>query len=211
VGDKDIDRLSLFDALAGGYDTWFETRIGAFVHRRQLAMLGRLVGPRAGERLLEVGSGTGHFLREFARSGARCVGIEPSEEMLSVARASPMEGVQYLRGEGEHMPLADGIFDCVAYITTLEWVADVEACVSEAVRICVPGGRLVFLVLNARGPWYRQRVGGGTLLRRGNAAATAVSVRHGYGRICSARAAVVGEVTAGGDWRGRCCFQTTRP
>jgi ubiquinone/menaquinone biosynthesis C-methylase UbiE len=110
-----------------------------------------------------VGSGTGHFLREFARSGARCVGIEPSEEMLSVARASPMEGVQYLRGEGEHMPLADGIFDCVAYITTLEWVADVEACVSEAVRICVPGGRLVFLVLNARGPWYRQRVAEGGL------------------------------------------------
>jgi hypothetical protein len=55
------------------------------------------------------------------------------------------------------------VFDCVAYITTLEFVADVEGCVAEAARLCAPTGRLVFLVLNARGPWYRQRIAEGGL------------------------------------------------
>ena len=156
-----VGGLSRFDELAGSYEGWFETRIGAFVDFRERSLLHRLVAPRAVQTILEVGSGTGHFLREFARSGARCVGVEPSPAMLAIAKAWPDPRIDYVSGYGESLPFPDAVFDCVAYITTLEFVADVALAVQEAARVCKDGGRLVFVVLNARGPWYRQRMSEG--------------------------------------------------
>ena len=152
-----IRGLSRFDDLAEGYEGWFTTRIGALVDRRERALISRLVAPQAGQTILEVGSGTDHFLRELVRSGARCVGVEPSPEMLAIATSGATPGIEHIRGCGESLPFADAILDCVAYITTLEFVADVTLAVQEAVRVCSGDGRLVLVVLNARGPWYRQR------------------------------------------------------
>jgi SAM-dependent methyltransferase len=149
--------LRRFDDLAGPYESWFESRIGSLVERRETALLARLVAPAPGQTILEVGSGTGHFARQFAGAGARCVGIEPSDEMLAVATSQAGAGVRYVRGCGESLPFMDGAFECVCYITTLEFVAGVAEAIREAARVCKDGGRLVFVVLNVRGPWYRQR------------------------------------------------------
>jgi ubiquinone/menaquinone biosynthesis C-methylase UbiE len=152
-----IEGLTLFDPLAESYDSWFESPIGRLVEAREKAMLRRLLAPRPGRLILEVGSGTGYFLREIARSGARCVGIEPSAGMMAAAMQAGGTDVSYVRGCAESLPFMDATFDDVVYITTLELVADPGAAVREAARVCKPGGRLVFVVLNARGPWYRQR------------------------------------------------------
>jgi SAM-dependent methyltransferase len=45
-----------------------------------------LLGPKAGERILDIGCGTGHLTAEIAASGARVVGIDRSEEMIAEAR-----------------------------------------------------------------------------------------------------------------------------
>ncbi len=155
--DSTITSLTRFDTRAETYEGWFRTPLGAFVDRREKEMIIGLLRPSPGETILEVGSGTDYFLKEVARSGARCVGIEPSAEMLSVARSEPLENVADVRGCGEWLPFKDGSFDGLLYMTTLEFAQDVDAALREAARVVRPEGRLVFGVLNTDGPWARAR------------------------------------------------------
>jgi ubiquinone/menaquinone biosynthesis C-methylase UbiE len=156
--------LTRFDALAGRYEDWFATRLGAFVERQETELLLRLLRPTAGERVLEVGAGTGHFLRAIARRGPRCIGIEPSAAMIGVARSRGGNGrTDYVRGRGEALPFPDESFDALLAMTVLEFVTDVESVVAEAARVVRPGGRVVVAVLNARGPWARARLRQGGL------------------------------------------------
>lgn len=157
--------LTRFDELAQAYEGWFATRLGALVSDRERDLLVSLLQPGSGERILEVGSGTGHFLREIAGYAALCVGIEPSSQMLRVAMSQPLENVGYVRGRGESLPFRDGAFDGLLYMTTLEFVRDVDAALREAARVVRPGGRMVFGVLSAEGPWARARRREGGLWR----------------------------------------------
>ena len=163
--DSALSSLSRFDFLAGSYEAWFSTGLGAFVGRREKDLLVALLRPRPDDTILEVGSGTGYFLRELARMGAYCVGIEPSKEMLAVAMARPARGVGYIRGRAESLPFKDASFDSLLYMTTLEFVQDAHAAIREATRVVQPDGRLVLGVLNADGAWARARWREGGLWR----------------------------------------------
>jgi SAM-dependent methyltransferase len=157
-----MSSLTLFDSLAGAYESWFDTPGGQFVARREKEMIANLLLPKRGEAILEVGAGTGYFLREIAASGAHCIGLEPSSEMLAVALSRPGPALDYIRGVGEALPFEDDAFDALLYMTTLEFVQDVDAALREAARVVRAGGRLAFGVLNAAGPWAaaRRREGG---------------------------------------------------
>jgi ubiquinone/menaquinone biosynthesis C-methylase UbiE len=149
---------SPFDSLAGSYDRWYETPLGSFVDRLERQTVFGLLGARPGELILDVGSGTGRYASELARRGVRCVGPEPSTAMLAVAqRGAAPNGPTYVRGIAERLPLASHVFDAVICVTTLEFVADVDAALSEAARVVKPQGRLVIGVLNRRGPWAARR------------------------------------------------------
>jgi ubiquinone/menaquinone biosynthesis C-methylase UbiE len=157
MSKETIASLTRFDGLAESYEEWFATPLGAFVDGKEKELILNLLRPQADETILEVGSGTGYFLRTVSRSGAHCVGIEPSLDMLAVATSRPHRSIDYVGGRGESLPFRDGCFDGLLYMTTLEFVQDVDAALQEVRRVVRPGGRLVFGVLNADGPWVRAR------------------------------------------------------
>lgn len=157
--------LTRFDDLARDYEYWFTTKLGAFAARREKELLLGLIQPHSGQLVLEVGSGTGYFLREVAGSSARCVGLEPSQAMLSRATARRQPAIDYARGRGEALPFKDASFDVVLFMTSLEFVAEVDGALHEATRVARPDGRLVLGVLNARGAWARARRREGGLWR----------------------------------------------
>ncbi len=138
--------------VAREYDPWYADPIGATVDRLQKALVFRIAQPRAGERALDVGTGTGNYACALARLGLRVTGIDASEAMLSVARAKP-EPVMWQQGSAEHLPCEDASFRLVISVTALEFFADPERAIAEMVRVLAPGGRLVVGTLNARGPW----------------------------------------------------------
>jgi ubiquinone/menaquinone biosynthesis C-methylase UbiE len=109
-----------------------------------------LLDIRAGERVLDVGCGSGAVTREIAkRLGSRgvAIGLDPSPALLAIARELAKEAgvgdrVEFREGDARRLPFADGFFDAVVCVTVLSHVPRGEAAISEFVRVLRPGGRL---------------------------------------------------------------------
>ncbi|TFU17013.1 class I SAM-dependent methyltransferase [Thermus tengchongensis] len=137
-----------FATLAEGYESWYETPLGAFVVAEEEKALETLLPP--GEDLLEVGAGTGYWLKRLPY--ARKVGLEPSSAMLQLGRRKVPEAT-WVEGQGEALPFPEKSFDVVLLFTVLEFVEDVGKTLSEARRVLKPGGSLLVGILEALSPW----------------------------------------------------------
>lgn len=150
-----------FNEQAASYDEWYGTPLGVFADRVERGAIFGLLEPISGERILDVGCGTGRHALELTGRGTNVVGVDPSAEMLAVAtaRCAPQGGPAYVRAVGERLPFASGTFDGVIIVTTLEFALDADAVLAEAVRVTRASGRLVVGTLNRRGPWAAKRRG----------------------------------------------------
>ncbi len=140
--------LTLFEGLPTRYD-----QVGALMSfaqdpRWRRAMVAA-VDPRAGQRLLDVATGTGMVAAELVRRGAtEVVGLDQSEQMLSGARArlarTPelARRVTLVRGEAERLPFKDASFDGLTFTYLLRYVDDPAATMAELARVVKPGGRI---------------------------------------------------------------------
>ena len=92
-----------------------------------------------GQRLLDVGCGTGHYLRDLEARGFRVAGVDGSEEMLKVARRiNP--GVDLRIADVEGLPFEDASFDWVLSIEVLRYLPDFRRTAKEMARVLAPGG-----------------------------------------------------------------------
>jgi SAM-dependent methyltransferase len=109
-----------------------------------------LLGVAAGQRILEVGCGTGPTLRDVARRvgpHGRAVGIDPSAVFIEVAlERAEQEGLaghlEARVADGAHLPFADGAFDAVLAVSTLSHMPQAERAIAEMARVVRPGGRV---------------------------------------------------------------------
>ncbi len=96
-------------------------------------------------RVVDIGCGDGQIARRLAADGVEAIGVEPSVEMLAVARRRAGE-VRYVRGSVDALPLAAASCDGVMLCLVLEHVDDLTAAVAEVGRVLAPAGRCgVFL------------------------------------------------------------------
>jgi ubiquinone/menaquinone biosynthesis C-methylase UbiE len=143
-----------FDELARRYDAWYATPLGAWADQHETEAVFRLLEPRPGERLLDLGTGTGRYAQEAARRGARVVGIDPSPGMLAVARGRVAgQPVDLICAGAARLPFPDRSFDAILAMTSLCFVSDPVAVLREAARMLKPGGRLVLGELNRWSLW----------------------------------------------------------
>jgi ubiquinone/menaquinone biosynthesis C-methylase UbiE len=112
--------------------------------KRQLEALEALE-LRTGDRLLDVGCGTGAGVRAAARVVERAVGVDLSPKMLAEARerAAGLPGVEFIEGDSEQLPFGDGEFTAVVCTTSLHHYPRPEAAAAEFARVLAPGGRVV--------------------------------------------------------------------
>jgi ubiquinone/menaquinone biosynthesis C-methylase UbiE len=109
-----------------------------------------LLGVTAGERVLDVGCGSGVVTREIARrvgADGRAIGLDPSAELLAVAdelaRAAGLhDRVEFREGSALQIPFSDGFFDAVLCVTVLSHVPGGERVIPELMRVVRPGGRV---------------------------------------------------------------------
>jgi trans-aconitate methyltransferase len=112
----------------------------SFVWQYGKDLLGML-DPQPGERILDVGCGTGQLTAEIAQTGAEVLGIDASEAMVAQARGNFPE-LRFEQRDVRDLPF-QAEFDGVFSNAVLHWVQPPEraaACMSRALK---PGGRLV--------------------------------------------------------------------
>jgi SAM-dependent methyltransferase len=102
----------------------------------------RRVGLHPGERVLDIGCGTGVFLRMAAERGALPSGIDASQALLDRARKRVL-GADLHVGDMQFLPYADDAFDLVTGFTSFFFAADMVAALREAGRVAAPGAPVV--------------------------------------------------------------------
>ena len=134
---------NVYDKLAKVYDLFF----GPTLHPGRLQAIDRM-NIQAGERVLEVGVGTGINLALYPREAA-VTGIDFSSSMLEKAReraarpdAAP---VRLLQMDAAALRFADESFDIVYAPYLISVVPDPVKVAQEMRRVCRPGGRIIFL------------------------------------------------------------------
>jgi SAM-dependent methyltransferase len=100
---------------------------------------------RPGDRVLDIGCGSGAFLRLAADRGATVAGLDASEALIDVARRR-LPGAELEVGEMEALPFADDSFDLVTGFNSFFFAADIVAALREAGRVAKPGAPVVIQV-----------------------------------------------------------------
>lgn len=117
------------------YDAWYDTPRGRWIGDVEWALVRTALELRAGESLLDVGCGTGHFTRRAAAKGAQVVGLDVDESALEFARRHTTESVRFLHGDATCLPFEDRSFDKVMSVTALCFVPQWQKAVAEIVRV----------------------------------------------------------------------------
>lgn len=125
----------------------------------------RMLAVRPGERVLEIGPGTGHALAALASSAGpsgKVAGIDLSGRMLGrarrrvrrVTRAGHAARAALIQGDAHRLPMAAGTFDAVFMSFVLELIdtPQIPQVLDECRRVLRPGGRLAVVCLQLTRP-----------------------------------------------------------
>jgi len=139
-----------------------------------------LLSPQKGERILDLGCGSGQLTAAIADAGATVIGLDSSPEMLAEARAH-YPALDFRQADAANFSI-DPPVDAVFSNAVLHWVKNAAAAAASISKALKPGGRFVAefgghgniqSILNALGPietpWYYPTIGEyATLLERHN-------------------------------------------
>jgi phosphatidylethanolamine/phosphatidyl-N-methylethanolamine N-methyltransferase len=136
------DTIRTYRLFSGSYDFFF----GPVFHPGRKEAV-RIANDRPGQRILEVGVGTGLSLPHF-RPDSRVTGIDVSAEMLAKARRRTermrldhVEGLHLM--DAENLEFTDNSFDAVLALYVASVVPDPARFAAEMRRVCIPGGTIV--------------------------------------------------------------------
>ena len=151
------------------FNRWAEAGRGEEMESHHLSITEqtvRLMDLKPGERVLDLGCGTGWATRLLARlvgdgpSGfGQVVGIDVSDEMIRRARAASrdFENVLHIWGSAHQIPWEENFFDKVLSVESFYYYNDQERALAELFRVMAPRGKLYILINLYRDNHYSLR------------------------------------------------------
>jgi len=120
------------------------------------------LAPRAAEHILEVGCGSGLFIRQVAEAvgpSGRAHAVDVSEDQIAVARSTcaGLPAVELRVASALELPYPTESFDAVASIQVLEYIDDVDGALSELRRVLKTSGRFVNFATNWDAVFWNSR------------------------------------------------------
>ncbi|WP_410567452.1 class I SAM-dependent methyltransferase [Amycolatopsis sp. cmx-4-61] len=122
------------------------SRIALAGRERRYRELVRLAGVQPGERVLDVGCGSGYLTGLAAEAGASALGVDASEPMIDYCRRTVgSASCRFEVGTAQALPVGDGEFDVVLTSMVLHHLPDADqpAALTEMHRVLRSGGRLL--------------------------------------------------------------------
>ncbi len=107
---------------------------------RHLLTVERLLGPKPGERVLEIGCGRGHLNKRLREGGIDAVGIDANPQ---AAEHAVSDGVVTM--DAAHLKFADDSFDKIVSVHAIEHIPPIEDAFAEMARVLKPGGTALFV------------------------------------------------------------------
>jgi ubiquinone/menaquinone biosynthesis C-methylase UbiE len=140
------------------FNRWAEAGEGEKMRNHHLDITEKTIRSmelRPGERVLDLGCGSGWATRMLARLVAdgpqgfgQVVGLDISDEMIRQARAESrdFENILYVWGSAQQIPWEENFFDKVLSVESFYYYADQDRALSELFRVMAPHGRLFILI-----------------------------------------------------------------
>jgi ubiquinone/menaquinone biosynthesis C-methylase UbiE len=152
------NRMTPDEALQLEFNRWAEAGEGPKMEQHHLDITMktlRVMDLRPGERVLDLGCGSGWGSRLLARlvgdgpeGFGQVVGLDISDEMVRLARASSkdFENVLYVQGSAAKIPWEENFFDKVLSVESFYYYPDQDRALMELFRVLAPKGRLFILI-----------------------------------------------------------------
>lgn len=112
----------------------------SFVSNLAIDLL-KLLSPQSGEKILDLGCGTGHLTYKITTKGAKVVGIDNAPTMIEQANLCYPD-IKFLVGDGVNIDLKE-TFDAVFSNAALHWIKEPKKVIFSIWRVLKPGGRFV--------------------------------------------------------------------
>ena len=146
------------DRLQQEFNRWAEQGEGPKMENHHLDITEktmRRMGLRSGERVLDLGCGSGWATRLLARlvgdgpaGFGQVVGVDISDEMIRQARTASkdFENVMFVVGSALQIPWEENFFDKVLSVESFYYYPDQDRALAELFRVMAPRGRLFILI-----------------------------------------------------------------
>jgi SAM-dependent methyltransferase len=129
----------------GGHPGSYELENTAVDRAGHVLAAMRALAPWAGRTIVDLGCGTGFWLRRYATEAAQVIGVEPDPALRAAASraAASLPDAGVLAGSAEHLPLPDASADVVHARFAYFFPPGCEAGLADVLRVLRPGGHLV--------------------------------------------------------------------
>lgn len=114
----------------------------AFVYESSRDLVSDWLRPQAGERILDLGCGSGELSAQIAASGALVTGVDASAQMIESARRQHQHHNVQFEVQNAHALTAEAEYEAVFSNAALHWMKPLEPVLSGVARALVPQGRL---------------------------------------------------------------------
>jgi len=149
--DEKVEMVrGVFNSVASKYDL-MNDMMSMGVHRLWKNRLMEKLRPHAGQKLLDVGGGTGDIAFKYLERGGDDVTVfDINDEMLDVGRDRAIDkgllnGIQWMQGNAEELPFEDATFDAYTIAFCIRNVTHIDRALAEAKRVLKPGGHFLCL------------------------------------------------------------------
>jgi len=149
--DEKVEMVrGVFNSVASKYDL-MNDMMSMGVHRLWKNRFIEKLRPHAGQKLLDVGGGTGDIAFKYLERGGDDVTVfDINDEMLAVGRDRAIDkgylkGIQWQQGNAEELPYDDATFDAYTIAFCIRNVTHIDKALAEAKRVLKPGGHFLCL------------------------------------------------------------------